>query len=129
MADDFPVPARQSAAAQGSHRHTPFDDILTVERDMEQRVERELASMDERERTETTALREKEHAHAEEVRGKAQLELQKFKESTLPSIMKDATTTSEAERSRIRKAAAANEKTIINSLVQHMLSADFAQAL
>lgn len=120
MADDFSA----SASAQKPHRHTPFDDILSLEKEQEERLRRETAALEAKERSEHEGLREREQKRTDEVRAKAREEFTRFKQHELPAQLKAAEEAAAAERTRIEKSAAAKKGAVVQSLVERMLSSD-----
>lgn len=129
MADDFSVSAGTSSTHARSHRHSPFDDILTLEQAEEQRLHAALAAMEAAERDEAVTLEQRLQQRSDDARAKAREELLRFKEQELPAQLQTAENDGAAQRAKVEKAAGTKKATVVASLVERMLSNDILSRL
>lgn len=125
MATSFAVPG----ASQAPSRHSPFDQILEVEREQERRVHDALAALEQERETEEDAMRRSHDARVEEARAKAREELVRYKDAHLPQILKQAEERAARDIARVDRESTSRVDAAAKAVVDLVLSSDFPSLL
>ena len=103
-----------------SHGGTPFDDLVSLEQQEAQRVQKELDAL-QREREEIeAAIDEKEKKAEEELRKTAKEELRRMREEDVTTMMMKAKAEAEQTSSSLQQSATTKAPQVIDTLVKHV---------
>lgn len=125
MSSSFAV----SGTSQTQHRQSPFDQILSVEREQERRMHDAQRAIEEERIAEENTIRTQQDARVESSRAKAREELVQYKNTQLPQILTSAQERSEQDVARVLRESDTRVAAAAKSVVNAALSPDFPSLL
>jgi hypothetical protein len=125
MSSSFAV----SGTSQTQHRQSPFDQILSVEREQERRMHDAQRAIEEERIAEENTIRTQQDARVESSRAKAREELVQYKNTQLPQILTSAQERSEQDVARVLRESDTRVTAAAKSVVNAALSPDFPSLL
>jgi len=125
MSSSFAV----SGTSQTQHRQSPFDQILSVEREQQRRMHDAQRAIEEERIAEENTIRTQQDARVESSRAKAREELVQYKNTQLPQILTSAQERSEQDVARVLRESDTRVTAAAKSVVNAALSPDFPSLL
>ena len=124
MNKDISASASGKTGTQATGGSTPFDQITSLEKQENKRVQKEIDAMEKEREEVEQALKEKKEIGDQEIKDAARKELLEYRETELSLIIETSEKEATTESAAIQKAFESNQEGIVKDLLTKMISKD-----
>ena len=124
MNKDISASASGKTSTQATCGSTPFDQITSLEKQENKRVQKEIDAMEKEREEVEQALKEKKEIGDQEIKDAARKELLEYRETELSLIIETSEKEATTESAAIQKAFESNQEGIVKDLLTKMISKD-----